>query len=29
VAKMVHGVFARARSGRFPAGSTVVAVVTG
>ena len=29
VAKMLHGVFAHARSGRFPAGSTVVAVVTG
>jgi 1-aminocyclopropane-1-carboxylate deaminase len=29
VAKMVHGVFARVRSGEFPAGSAVVAVVTG
>jgi 1-aminocyclopropane-1-carboxylate deaminase len=29
VAKMLHGVFARVRSGRFAAGSTVVAVVTG
>jgi 1-aminocyclopropane-1-carboxylate deaminase len=29
VAKMVHGVFARVRSGEVPAGSVVVAVVTG
>jgi len=29
VAKMLHGVFAHVRSGRFPAGTTVVAVVTG
>jgi len=29
VAKMLHGVFAHVRTGRFPAGSTVVAVVTG
>ncbi|EWM11312.1 1-aminocyclopropane-1-carboxylate deaminase/D-cysteine desulfhydrase [Kutzneria sp. 744] len=29
VAKMLHGVFARVRDGRFPAGSVVVAVVTG